>query len=131
MEQLWKGIGICLLTCILIIITGKQNKDIALILSIAGTIAVSAISVSFLTPVIDYMKQLSQVASFSTAHLNVLMKATGVGLVAELAATVCSDSGNSSLGNVIRLMSSAVILWLSVPVFQALMKLIGSILGEI
>lgn len=131
MEQLWKGIGICLLTCILIIITGKQNKDIALILSIAGTIAVSAISVSFLTPVIDYMKQLSQAASFSTAHLNVLMKATGVGLVAELAATVCSDSGNSSLGNVIRLMSSAVILWLSVPVFQALMKLIGSILGEI
>lgn len=131
MEQLWKGIGICLLTCILIIITGKQNKDIALILSIAGTIAVSAISVSFLTPVIDYMKQLSQAASFSTAHLNVLMKATGVGLVAELAATVCSDSGNSSLGNVIRLMSSAVILCLSVPVFQALMKLIGSILGEI
>lgn len=131
MEQLWKGIGICLLTCILIIITGKQNKDIALILSIAGTIAVSAISVSFLTPVIEYMKQLSQAASFSTAHLNVLMKATGVGLVAELAATVCSDSGNSSLGNVIRLMSSAVILWLSVPVFQALMKLIGSILGEI
>lgn len=131
MEQLWKGIGICLLTCILIIITGKQNKDIALILSIAGTIAVSAISVSFLTPVIDYMKQLSQAASFSTAHLNVLMKATGVGLVAELAATVCSDSGNASLGNVIRLMSSAVILWLSVPVFQALMKLIGSILGEI
>lgn len=119
------------MTCILIIITGKQNKDIALILSIAGTIAVSAISVSFLTPVIDYMKQLSQAASFSTAHLNVLMKATGVGLVAELAATVCSDSGNSSLGNVIRLMSSAVILWLSVPVFQALMKLIGSILGEI
>lgn len=131
MEQLWKGIGICLLTCILIIITGKQNKDIALILSIAGTIAVSAISVSFLTPVIDYMRQLSQAASFSTAHLNVLMKATGVGLVAELAATVCSDSGNASLGNVIRLMSSAVILWLSVPVFQALMKLIGSILGEI
>lgn len=131
MEQLWKGIGICLLTCILIIITGKQNKDIALILSIAGTIAVSAISVSFLTPVIEYMKQLSQAASFSTAHLNVLMKATGVGLVAELAATVCSDSGNSSLGSVIRLMSSAVILWLSVPVFQALMKLIGSILGEI
>lgn len=131
MEQLWKGIGICLLTCILIIITGKQNKDIALILSMAGTIAVSAISVSFLTPVIDYMKQLSQAASFSTAHLNVLMKATGVGLVAELAATVCSDSGNASLGNVIRLMSSAVILWLSVPVFQALMKLIGSILGEI
>lgn len=131
MEQLWKGIGICLLTCILIIITGKQNKDIALILSIAGTIAVSAISISFLTPVIEYMKQLSEAASFSTAHLNVLMKATGVGLVAELAATVCSDSGNSSLGNVIRLMSSAVILWLSVPVFQALMKLIGSILGEI
>ena len=131
MELLWKGIGVCLLTCILIIITGKQNKDISLLLSIAGTVAVSAITVSFLRPVIDFINQLSQVASLNAEHLNVLMKATGVGIVTELAATVCVDSGNSSLGNVLRILGSAVIIWLSVPVFQALMKLIGVILGEI
>lgn len=131
MELLWKGIGVCLLTCILIIITGKQNKDISLLLSIAGTVAASAITVSFLRPVIDFINQLSQAASLNAEHLNVLMKATGVGIVTELAATVCVDSGNSSLGNVLRILGSAVIIWLSVPVFQALMKLIGVILGEI
>lgn len=131
MELLWKGIGVCLLTCILIIITGKQDKDISLLLSIAGTVAASAITVSFLRPVIDFINQLSQAASLNAEHLNVLMKATGVGIVTELAATVCVDSGNSSLGNVLRLLGSAVIIWLSVPVFQALMKLIGVILGEI
>lgn len=131
MELLWKGIGICLLTCILIIITGKQNKEISLVLAIAGTVALSAILSSFLAPVVEYLKHLSEAASLNSAHLSVLIKATGVGIVSELAATICSDSGNGSLGNGIRLLASAVILWLSIPTFQALMKLISSILGEI
>lgn len=131
MELLWKGIGICLLTCILAVITGRQDKDITMLLSIAGTVAVSVIAVTYLKPVIGFLKELADLASLNADHLNVLIKASGVGIVTEIAALVCLDSGNSSMANIIRILGSSVMLWLSVPVFQALIKLIGTILGEI
>lgn len=130
MELLWKGIGICLLTCILIMIEGKQDRDISLILTIAGTVAVSALAMSYLGPVVEFLKQLSEIASLNSDHINVLVKASGVGIITELAALVCSDSGNSGFGNVLRLLGSTVILWLSVPVFQSLINLISTILGD-
>jgi hypothetical protein len=44
---------------------------------------------------------------------------------------VCADAGNASLGKVLQILASAVILWLSLPVFTALIELIQKILGEL
>ena len=130
MELLWKGIGICLITCVLIMFTSKQERDIALILALAGTVAVSAIMVSYLKPVIDFLGHLSELASLNADHLNVLIKASGVAIISEMASLICSDSGNSGLANAVKLLGSAVILWFSIPVFQSLVKLICTVLGD-
>ena len=63
--------------------------------------------------------------------LGILLKAVGIGLISEIAAVVCSDSGNAGLGKMIQLIGSVVILWLSIPVFQALLDLVQTILGEL
>jgi len=130
MELLWKGIGICLITCVLIMFTSKQERDIALILALAGTVAVSAIMVSYLKPVIEFLGHLSELASLNADHLNVLIKASGVAIISEMASLICSDSGNSGLANAVKLLGSAVILWFSIPVFQSLVKLICTVLGD-
>lgn len=130
MELLWKGIGICLITCVLIMFTSKQERDIALILALAGTVAVSAIMVSYLKPVIEFLGYLSELASLNADHLNVLIKASGVAIISEMASLICSDSGNSGLANAVKLLGSAVILWFSIPVFQSLVKLICTVLGD-
>lgn len=130
MELLWKGIVICLITCVLIMFTSKQERDIALILALAGTVAVSAIMVSYLKPVIEFLGHLSELASLNADHLNVLIKASGVAIISEMASLICSDSGNSGLANAVKLLGSAVILWFSIPVFQSLVKLICTVLGD-
>ena len=58
-------------------------------------------------------------------------EAVGIGLICEITAVVCHDSGNDSLGKMLQIIGSAVILWLSLPVFRALIDLIQSILGEL
>lgn len=130
MELLWKGIGICLITCVLIMFTSKQERDIALILALAGTVAVSAIMVTYLKPVIEFLGHLSELASLNADHLNVLIKASGVAIISEMASLICSDSGNSGLANAVKLLGSAVILWFSIPVFQSLVKIICTVLGD-
>ena len=63
--------------------------------------------------------------------LRILLKAVGIGLVSEIAALVCADAGNSSLGKTVQLLGSAVILWLSLPLFTMLIELLQRIMGAL
>ena len=61
----------------------------------------------------------------------ILLKATGIGIVAEIANLVCKDAGNESMGKSLQLLGSAVILYLSIPLFTALIDLLQKVLGEL
>ena len=63
--------------------------------------------------------------------IEILMKATGIGIVTEIANMVCKDAGNESMGKSMQLLGSAVILYLSMPLFQVLIDLLQKILGEL
>ena len=63
--------------------------------------------------------------------LGVLLKAAGIGMVTEIAAAVCGDNGNAGVSKMIQMIGSVVILWISIPVFRALLDLIQTILGEL
>lgn len=63
--------------------------------------------------------------------LGILLKAVGIGLVSEIAGLVCTDAGNGSLGKTLQMLGSAVILYLSLPIFTAMLELIREILREL
>ena len=63
--------------------------------------------------------------------VKILLKAVGEGLVSEVGALLCTDSGNGSLGKLLQLLGSAVVLWLSLPLFTMLLELIQELLGGI
>ena len=52
-------------------------------------------------------------------------------MIAEIAALLCSDAGNTSLGKTLNILSGAVILWLSLPIFNKLLELLENILGAL
>ena len=60
-----------------------------------------------------------------------LLKVTGIGMVTEIAALVCKDAGNESMGKSMQLLGTATILWLSMPLLTALIELLQKILGEL
>lgn len=119
-----------LITAILTLVLNRQEKDMGLMLSMAACTLILMLLMSFLEPVLDFLKELQALGDLNADMLVILLKAVGVGLVAEIAGLVCTDAGNASLGKTIQLLGSAVILWLSLPVFQMLMELIRGILGD-
>ena len=131
MELFWKAIAVSLLTVILGAVMGKKDKDISVLLSIAGCVLVAGFTAVYLSPVVRFLGELESMGNLRRDLLGILLKAVGIGLMAEIAAVVCSDSGNAGLGKMIQLIGSVVILWLSIPVFQALLDLVQTILGEL
>lgn len=131
MEAFWKATVVILIAVILGIAVGKQEKDISVLLTMTACCIVVTIMASYLAPVLDLLWELDAIGEMQSGMLGILLKAVGIALVAELAGMICSDAGNASLGKTLQMLSSAVIMYLSIPIFQSLLTLIQEILGEL
>ena len=131
MGLLWKGIGICLVCSVLSLSLKEREKDISALLGIGACVVVSVIALSFLEPIISLLRKLETVGSLHSDHLAVLIKVVGIGAVTDTAVQFCDGSGNAGVGKVLRFLGSAVMVWSSLPVFDALLELVSSVLGEI
>lgn len=109
----------------------KQGKDISLLLTVVVCCMVVTAAVTYLEPVIDFLERLQSIGQLNTEMFAILMKAAGIGLLTELMSLICTDAGNASLGKTLQILASAVILWMSIPMLNALVDLIDNILGAI
>ena len=131
MEIFWKAAAAVLIAVVLGLALGKQEKDISVLLTMAVCCMAAVITISYLEPVLDFLRELEAMGDLQGDMLGILLKAVGIGLVAEIAGMVCTDAGNGSLGKTLQMLGSAAILYLSIPIFNALLKLIQDILGEL
>lgn len=131
MDMFWKAAAAVLLALVLSLSLGKQEKDISVLLTLAVCCMVAMTAISYLEPVLDFLRELEALGDLQEDMLGILLKAVGIGLVAEIAGMVCSDAGNGSLGKQLQMLGSAAILYLSIPIFNALLTLIQEILGEL
>lgn len=131
MSEFWKTTSVILLAVILSLSVGKQERDIATVLSVAACCIAATAAVTYLEPVLDFLWETQQLCNLPEGLVGVLFKAVGIALVAELSATVCADAGNASLGKILQILGSAVVLSLAVPMFRTLMTLIKEMIGTL
>lgn len=120
-----------LLAAILGLVLDRQEKDMSVLLTIAVCTMLGMIAAAYLSPVLAFLRELEAIGSLQDDFLPILLKAVGVGLGAELISMICADAGKGSLGKMLQMLGSSVILALSVPVFRALLAMIRQILGGI
>ncbi len=131
MEKFLQVLAGVLLTVILGLALGRQSKDMSVVLVLAVCCMVLAAGFSYLEPVIDFIQQLESLGNLDPGMLQIMLKAVGIGLAAQIAGLICSDSGNAALGKAIQIMASAVVLWLSLPLMRALVEMLQKILGDL
>ncbi len=131
MELYWKGAAAVLLAVVLGLALTKQGKETGILLTLTVCCMVACAAMVYLQPVIDFVRQLQNLAQLDNEMLKILLKAVGVGLIGEIASLICMDAGNGALGKSLQLLTTAVILWLSLPLLTAVLELIQEILGEI
>ncbi len=116
---------------LLTLLLSKQGKETALLLSIAVCCMALAAVIHYLEPVFQFMGKLESLGQLDHSMVQILLKAVGVSLVAEIASLICADSGNSAMGKAVQMLGIGAVLWLSLPLLQALMELIQNMLGEV
>ena len=131
MDVFLRAIAGVLIALILWICLGKQNKDFAVLLSLGVCAMVFAASVTFLRPLMQFIRKIRQIGNLDADLVSIIIKAVGLGILSEICLMICKDGGNESLGKSIQFLSTMVILWISIPVFEKLLTLLDHILGSL
>lgn len=127
MDLFWKTTAAVLIAAVLGLMLAQQ-KDMGLLLTIAACVMALGAAMVYLEPVLDFFWELEALAGLQSSTLLVLLKALGIGLTGQIAGTVCKDAGNASLEKAIQILTGAMILYLSLPVFRSVLQLIQEIL---
>ena len=129
MELFWKSLGVILTAALLELALKKQEKDLAVLLTVGVIAMAAAAALQLLKPVQALLEELRALGNLKQESLTLLFKAAGLGLSAELGSLVCADAGNEALAKLIRFLGSAAIVCLSVPMVTALMDCIVEMVG--
>ena len=131
MSVFFKAVAGTLVSVILGLVLSKDNKVLWGVLTVAVCCMVAAAAMALFDPIIDFFGKLRQLGNLDTELFQVVLKSVGIGLLAEITALICADTGNSSLAKGIQILASVVIMWLALPVFNTIISLIESTLGSV
>lgn len=131
MDIYLKATGCALIALILSLILSKQSKDLSLLLTVLVCTIVALAAVHYLSPIVALFQRLQATAKLNQQFMNILLRAVGIGLLAEITGLICTDAGNAALGKTLQLLASTVILWMSVPLFTNIIELIEEILQSV
>lgn len=128
MAAFFQAAAAVLLAVILTMTLRQANSPLSILLSLVVCVLVLLAALDFLKPVMAFVDSLRQLGNLPEEMVLVLLKVTGISVISEIAALVCTDSGNASMAQALKLLSTGVILYLSIPIFQALMELVQKLL---
>ncbi len=123
-----KIIGIAIASVIIIIVIKQYKPEFAVYISLITGILILYLVMDNLTSIIELLKSISEKASINSSFLNLLLKITGIAILAEFAVSVCKDSGETAIASKIELGSKIIIVSMSVPIISSLLELILQIL---
>lgn len=128
MSTFLKVISAVVVAVILTSLLPKNARDYSALIIVTICAGIIAVICSFLEPIIAFIQTIQEDSVLDNNALNVVLKVSGVSILSEVLAVVCADTGNASIGKMVQLLGTTVILWLSLPLFTLLIELIKNIL---
>ena len=122
--EIFKIIGIGLLTCFLSIIIKQIKPEFHLVVLLAGGVLILLMIVNQFTNIISYFTQLISKTNINSSIFVTILKVLGVAYLTEFAVGICQDTNNSSIADKIALAGKILILCLSMPIITNLLNLI-------
>lgn len=117
-------VGFGLTAMVLLVLLRKERPELAVILSLAAGVLIFLIILPQLASAIRLLQDLSVRAGVRLEYLDTLLKIIGIAYLAEFAAQVCRDAGESSIGTKIEVAGKVLILLLALPIVSAILDII-------
>ena len=128
MDIIFKIIAIGLITCLATMIVRPIRSDFAVIIAIVGGLIILFMVVNYLSSVFETFRNIIGITGLNSSLYTLLLKIIGVGYLVEFTAGICSDTGNSSLGDKVLLGGKIIILVMALPIITNILQIVMELL---
>ena len=127
-SELFKIIGVGLVTLVCYIIIKPLKPDIAIFISLAGSCLILIFCIDALSEIILVVTNLVEKTGINSSLFSTILKIIGVGYLVEFSSGICQEAGAASIADKIALAGKVCILVLSLPIITNLLNIIVEIL---
>lgn len=120
-------IGIALVALVFGIFFKQYNKTVALLLVLVSSLLVFWQSFSAFAEITDALKSITSGISEASAYIKIMFKVLGIALIAQLAADMCRDCGESALAGQTETAAKIAIIVVVLPLIQAVLKIVSGL----
>ena len=126
--ELIKIIGVELITSIAILVVKQVKPEIAIVITITGSLVMLLMLVEMLSSITGVFDILVNKTGIDKELFTSILKIIGIGYITEFSSNICIDSGNTTISDKILLAGKITILVLALPIITALVDIIVSIM---
>lgn len=121
-------IGVGFLGLIATVILKEYKKEYAIYASlICGTI-ILFYSMGTLESIISFLVNIVSNSRYNNAFIKIILKITGIAILAEYAVSICKDLGENSIANKIDFASKIIVVSLSIPIISNTLEILTELL---
>ena len=124
MDIYFKALCGALAGVLICIILAKYSKDFSIASALILCVIICFSVTSFIKPILNLIERFSEFVDVSNIWMPILLKSAGIGFIGEIVSEICADAGFGVIGKTIQLLTTITILWLAIPLMEALMELI-------
>ena len=124
MTELIKIIAVAAVTTFAHILIKQVKPEIAMLISIVGSITIIIMAVNILNTVIDSFYKIFHLTGVSSTLLTPLLKVIAIGYIAEFGANICLDAGVNSVADKVLFGAKLVIFVIAMPIITTVVDLI-------
>ena len=121
-------IVLCIAVSLLALSLRQQRPEYAMLLSLACGLFVLFFLVGKMGNIFSQLQDLMTGLSGQSELTEIVLKALGICIVAELGSQCCRDAGETAIATKVELAAKAALVLMSIPIFQTLLEVAGELL---
>lgn len=129
MEALIRVGVIGVIAVILAAVLKKSSKELAILLTLAACAIMAVMAAELIDPILSFFSKLRGFAGLDGELLTPVLKTIGIGLLAQLCATVCSDAGENAVAKLIELCAAVLSIYVCLPLLEAVLQMMETMGG--
>lgn len=126
--ELFKIIGVAVLTLVCYVIIKPIKPEFAIFVSIVGSCLILVFCINSFSFVINTVWAFAEKTGINNNLFSSILKIVGIGYLTEFASNLCIDAGNNSLSEKLLFAGKLCIFVLSIPIITNLFNLIIGLL---
>ena len=119
----------CITATVLALVLRQYRPEFAIFVSLACSVAVVLYVARGIGQVMEELELLFSNTLLSEELIQVVLKCLGVCILTELAGQTCRDAGENAIGAKIELAGKVTLVVVSIPLFQQLINVAGTLLN--